>query len=347
MSKLFSRAKNKVLDKFFKQFLLKKKVKQGYAAFVANGVTPPDSYLAFIQLYCSTNGKHTEEFQKKLSSLHPPAPASEKISRTLGKLSSADFQNINTTLNKDGYACFEKKLSPEIVDRLNTFALRTPSTTPPTYSSPLIYDPQKPVAEIYRFGMNDLMSNADIQQLIMDPALIHIAREYLGCEPIFDFPAMWWSTSFLKEASSEAAQLYHFDLDRVKWLKIFFYLNDVTPENGPHCYIRGSHLTGSKPPSLLKRGYARIKDSELIPFYKKEDFKAVCASAGSIFAGDTKCWHKGTPLKKGHRLVLELEYTSSLFGTNYPKLSVKNSSEEFKQFCKNNKILASNIIFND
>jgi hypothetical protein len=154
---------------------------------------------------------------------------------------------------------------------------------------------------------------------------------------------MWWSTAYQKEASEEAAQLFHFDLDRIKWLKVFFYINDVTPENGPHCYIEGSHKVNAKPVDILNRGYVRIPDADLAPHYKPEAFKTVCGEAGSMFIGDTKCWHKGTPLKKGHRLVLELEYASSLFGANYPIMEVNNPSEAFKEFCAKNKTFAGHI----
>ncbi|MGZ4044617.1 MAG: phytanoyl-CoA dioxygenase family protein, partial [Bacteroidia bacterium] len=262
----------------------------------------------------------------------------------IGTFDTKNFETINKTLNRDGYAYFKNKISPEMVSSLYNYALKTPALAKKNEPK-VVFDPSNFVSEIYRFDAQDLINNKDIQSLIMDPALINVARNYLGCEPIFDFPAMWWSTSFLKEASEEAAQLYHFDMDRIKWLKIFIYLTDVNADNGPHRYIRGSHLPGTKPLELLERGYARIPDNDLVKYYKPEDFVVVCAESGTIFAGDTQCWHKGTPLKKGHRLVLELEYTSSMFGANYPKLEVKNSSPEFKKFCSQNKFYASNIHF--
>jgi hypothetical protein len=188
------------------------------------------------------------------------------------------------------------------------------------------------------------MKNKDIQDLIMDPVLMNVARNYLQCEPIFDFPAMWWSTAFQKEASHEAAQLYHFDMDRIKWLKIFIYINDVDINNGPHSYIKGSHIVGAKPDSILKRGYARIEDRELAPFYKKDDFITLTGKQGEIFAGDTKCWHKGNPLVDGHRLVLEFEYTSSLFGVNnLIEIKTSSVSDDFSQFVKKNPVYCQNI----
>ena len=300
----------------------------GYQTFLQTGKTSHEAYMSIINLYCATNGTYSEQFNSKIKLTNPPVVISGNLQGVIGNYSLVDFEKVNTELNKNGYSHFDKKLSKEVCDKLYNFALKTSARIPPSYNEKITYNPEKPLAEIYRFDLNDLANNPDIQQLMMDPVLLNIARNYLGCEPIFDFPAMWWSTAFQKQASSEAAQLYHFDMDRVKWLKMFFYINDVTMENGPHCYIQGSHLPDAKPAEMLKRGYERIPDEELHPYYKPEDVKIVCGDAGAIFAGDTKCWHKGIPLKKGHRLVLEFEYTSSMFGTNTQKLEIENCSKE-------------------
>lgn len=319
--------------------------KQGYEVFLKTGQTPHEAHMANINLFCSTNGIFNEAFNDELKQTNPPQPVPENLQGVTGIYATTDFKKINAELNEKGYVHFEQKLSKELCQRLYNYALNAPARIPPGYKEVVKYNPDKPLAEIYRLDIQDLGNNADIQQLMIDPVLVNFARNYLGCEPIFDFPAMWWSTAFQKEASDDAAQRYHFDLDRVKWLKIFFYINDVTLENGPHCYIEGSHKPKVKPAELLSRGYARIPDEDLKPYYKPEAFKVACGEAGSIFMGDTKCWHKGMPLKEGHRLALELEYTSSLFGANYPKIEVVNAGAGFKEYCLKNKTFASNIHF--
>lgn len=339
--------KQRIKSKFKKSENHLKIFTEGYKTFEKTGKTSNEAYMAFINLYCSSNGKFNEKINKEIVANNLPKKITEPINGIIGNLNEQEFQKVNQTLNNDGYVYFDKKIPTATVAKIRDYALSKPARTAPKYDTPVIYNPANPISEIYRFDILDLINNLEIQKLIMDPALINVARNYLGCEPIFDFPAMWWSTSFLKEASSEAAQLYHFDLDRIKWLKVFIYLSDVTPENGPHSYIRGSHLPDSKPKKLLNRGYARIPDADLIKHYKAEDFITVYADSGTIFAGDTKCWHKGTPLKKGNRLVLEFEYTSSMFGANYPKLEINNTTTEFKDFCKNNSVYAGNFKFND
>ena len=317
--------------------------RQGYEVFLKTGQTPLDANMANINLYCSTNGVFNEAFNDSLKLTNPPQIIEGSLEGVAGVFTKNDFSIVNAEMNEKGYVHFDKKLSQETCQSIYNYALQTAALIPPAYDKKIMYHPEAPLAEIYRFDVQDLVNNKDIQQLMMDPVLLNFARNYLGCEPIFDFPAMWWSTAFQKEASSEAAQLYHFDMDRVKWLKVFFYINDVTIDNGPHCYIEGSHKPGAKPAHLLERGYARIPDADVEPYYLPDAVKVICGEAGSMFIGDTKCWHKGTPLKKGHRLVLELEYTSSLFVANLPKMIIHNASDAFKEFCNTHQTFASNI----
>src|SRR5690606_10997252 len=93
----------------------------------------------------------------------------------------------------------------------------------------------------YNFSRASILRSRELQQLIFDDSLRAVAQEYLGCKPILDHLAFWWSAPFEGKARSEAAQMYHFDMDRIKFLKFFFYITDVNPNNGPHCYVRGSH----------------------------------------------------------------------------------------------------------
>ncbi len=317
---------------------------KGYEMFLQTGKTPNEAHMALIDLYCLTNGEFNESFNKKIGLTNPPINVDSDLSGVVGSFSLGKFADVNFKLNQKGYFHFDKKLSKEFCEKLYQFSLVTP-TSIQSSDKKVLYDSENPMADAYRFDMQDVINNPEIQQLVMDPVLLNIARNYLNCEPIFDFVGLMWTTAFMKEPSARAAQLYHFDMDRVKWLKVFIYINEVTLENGPHCYIEGSHKPGNKPDELLQRGYARIKDEELLPLYRQADVKIVCGEAGSIMVGDTKCWHKGQNLKNGHRLILDFEYTSSLFGANYPKLAVKNSTQAFKDFCKKNRIFASNIDF--
>ena len=99
----------------------------------------------------------------------------------------------------------------------------------------ILFDPKDKKSNIYKFNSNDLIQNQWVQKLIMDPVLINIAANYLVVNPILILQ-LCGGPQTLKQ-KEDAAQEYHFDLDRPKWLKIFIYLTDVNKDNGPHCYI--------------------------------------------------------------------------------------------------------------
>jgi hypothetical protein len=168
------------------------------------------------------------------------------------------------------------------------------------------------------------MSN-EVKNLITDESLIYFAQEYMGCTPILDLFAMWWSAPYSKgKVQSEVAQMYHFDMDRIKFIKFFFYLTEVDSETGPHCYIRGSH---KGLPSILQRD-GRFTDQEIIANFNEKDILELCGDKGTLIAVDTMGLHKGKPLTKGERLIFQIEFTNSLFGAPFNQLRFSRADSQ-------------------
>lgn len=307
----------------------------GFLYFKFFGTTPYISHMAMVNLYCLTNGKFLSKFSEKEKFTFYV----KQQSKLFNNVKTNDLKKVVEEINKEGYKIFDYQLNPKAVKDLKSLSYKLKAKVG---EDQIIFDPEDKKSNIYKFNPNDIINNHWVQHLIMDPVLINIAGFYLGSNPIFDFAAMWWSTD-LKEKKEDGAQEYHFDLDRPKWLKIFIYLTDVNKDNGPHCYISGTHKVGNKPQEILNKGYVRVADFELEKYYPKSSFKEVTGPAGTIVFGDTGCWHKGKPIVKGDRLILQLEYTSSLFGLNLPKFRISNPSTAFSKFCENNKVFTKNI----
>ena len=108
-------------------------------------------------------------------------------------------------------------------------------------------------------------------------------------------------------------------------MKFFVYLTDVDISSGPHCYIEGTHRPKSKK-NFLKKGYVRIPDNEIKMNYPSEIIKEIKGEAGTIIVGDTSCFHKGLPPINSKRLILEFEYSNSLFGSETTKISSSNKN---------------------
>jgi hypothetical protein len=309
------------------------RVARGALHFARTGTTPADAYHSLIWLHCRTNGR-SNDWLHALVRRRSRAVAIRTADGVLGKFSEADLACCAEQIRREGYFRFDVRLPADVCDRLAAFARSMEAvTSPPRDGCPAraIYDPTHPIAEAYRFEEQVLVGQPDIQTLMADPSLIALAQAYLGCMPVLSVAAMWWSTSarFSDAAKAELAQMYHFDMDRIKWLKFFFYLNDVTSDSGPHCFIAKSHRAGHQPPSLLKRGYVRIRDEELETHYPPEDRIEITGPRGSIFAADTRGFHKGITPRKGDRLLLQLEFCDTLFGASYmrPSLSAGIDSE--------------------
>ena len=125
---------------------------------------------------------------------------------------------------------------------------------------------------------------------------------------------MWWQTDLLSNPDSEAAQFYHYDMDGIKWLKVFIYLTDVTAKTGPHTFIRSSHIAGNIPEEILKLGYTRLTDEMISRLYSSDYVKEFVGEKGTVIIEDTRGLHKAKHVQSGDRLILQLQYSSSLFG---------------------------------
>jgi hypothetical protein len=70
---------------------------------------------------------------------------------------------------------------------------------------------------------------------------------------------------------------------------------------------------------MLRRGYVRLTDEEVLRHYGKKRCVQVTAPRGSIIIEDTRGLHKGSNVSGSPRLILQLQFSNSLFGTNYTK----------------------------
>ncbi len=106
-------------------------------------------------------------------------------------------------------------------------------------------------------------------------------------------------------------------MDRLRFIKFFVYLTDVGPHNGPHVVVRGTH---NKRPAVFYKD-RRFTDEEVNAAFPDGEVRSIEGPAGTVLAVDTSALHKGQPLESGHRLLLQVEYTNSLFGQAYTRIS--------------------------
>lgn len=247
--------------------------------------------------------------------------------------SVAQQDRVVETLMRDGYCASPISLTTaqmeDLKASLKSQNFRTKGAHPETLNGAqlLAYEitggsPSTVDGDTYWLEDMDALAHDPLfVKLAFDPYIIAIATRYLGCPPIHVQTNAWFSfpgdTS--KHNLSMNGQLFHQDKEFIKFFKVFIYLTDVGMEQGPHSYVEGSHRD-----ELHRKGVAlsdRVTDADIGRYYDRARIKTVTGPAGSILFGDTSCVHKGESVTRGMRIMLQLEYASSLYLSPVPPFS--------------------------
>ena len=316
-------------------------VAAGLVCYRLSGNTPDFAYRGMVRLFTLTRGYSNDLMSRWIGWFRRPYRL-DSAAGILGLDDPARMREAVHSLRENGYVVFEEQLPAELCDKLLQFALTHPCQPRARdggqgAGAPMtVYPRQKPDAIIYDFLPADLINQPDVQRLMSDRSFIALAQEYLGAQPVLDTVNLWWTTAFSRQPDQAAAQLYHFDMDHVRWLKVFIYLTDMTPTSGPHCFVAGSHRTQGIPVNLLDRGYVRLTDADVSMNFPPQKAMEFHGRAGTIIVEDTRGLHKGRPVLENDRLMFELEFSNSLFGAVLPNRGkiARYHDAAFGQFVK-------------
>jgi hypothetical protein len=321
---------------------------RGLYSYYSRGEADEQAWRYFLERHCTTNGRSTERLAQVLRAMRPPRRV-VSAAGLLGNISAAQIKNIVGLLERDGYYVFGGLLPAELCDEIERFARFTPALVygcNGVASGRVLFDQAAPISKRYFIPLEDIVTNQGMQRLIADPVLLAVAEQYLKAHPILCGADMWWSSTLGDSPGDDGAQEFHFDFDGAPiWLKYFIYLTDVTPSNGPHVFVRGSHLANHpRAAAILRRGYVRISDDDISDAFGKENIVELCGARGTILAVDTRGFHKGKLPLTGYRLVAQLFYCCPQFNVHrarqqlpskiHPTLAaaVKTTPKVFERF---------------
>jgi hypothetical protein len=322
---------------------------RGLYDYYRRGEVSQRAWSGLLDAFCRTNGRHTETLKPILRWLRPPrAPA--MVLGALGAFSIAEQKRIAQCIAGDGFYIFESLLPPEICDEIENFAKSTPArpdNRPDLPQEFAPFEPSHPTAHSYRFANEAIVTGRGMQRLMADAAFLGIAETYLQMRPVIGGTDLWWSVAFGNGPGDEAAQIFHFDFDAPPaWLKLFVYLNDVDANNGPHIFIRGSHLANHPAAATLRaRGYQRISDEEITQAFGYNSVVEIKGKRGTVFFADTRGFHKGKMPNVGVRLLAQMIYCHPAFAnhgarhllppTIDPELAaaIARSPDVFERYC--------------
>ena len=121
--------------------------------------------------------------------------------------------------------------------------------------------------------------------------------------------------------------------------KIFIYITDTTLDGGPHEYVEGTNKVYAKHRNLLKKGYKRIDEKNIYNYYDITQIKKILGKKGTIFVGDTSCFHRGYPPIKNDRLLLVLEYSKFIIWRKIYKIKTSKNIDLDNRLNIKNKVV--------
>ena len=310
----------------------------GIKTYHKTGHTPPVSYYAMRELYAKTDGRINALLATYFRLRYRRYKFNGNYNGIFSNSAKSQLIDISYQIKRDGCYVFPWKLSKDTVSKIYNFVSEIPCFPHPSSPERLIsynslttsYPGYLFDNPTYPISTKLLLQSVAVQDIIFDESILFLVQAYLGCKPVLTSVACWWSVPLCKEPEFGSAQFYHYDMGRLKFIKFFFYLTDVTSENGPHCYVKRSHR--SKPKSL--RADKRKTDEEVYQCYSDDQCIEICGDAGTIIAADTSGLHKGKAVKSGCRLILQLEYSVSLFGADYERMHILACREEVQKMIK-------------
>ena len=144
--------------------------------------------------------------------------------------------------------------------------------------------------------------------------ILQIANAYFGMYARLRYCNVWHT--FATQVSARDSQLWHYDHEDRRILKVFVYLSDVDGGAGPFTYAAGSHSKGKvrQEPAFTRergKGPKRSNDSQMVKVVPAERWVEGVGPEGTIIFADTRGYHRGGLARERDRIMYHCMFTSS------------------------------------
>ena len=294
-----------------------RKMAEAYSRYADNGINTVDEYYQFRQTFTETKGVSNQVFSKVLASHIKPEPYSKS---TMFDVEDRDgtIRGAVRSLQRDGLWIAKFKVPDNLIESLKAKSLERFVAREGDAIDRMFAGDKTAPAQV-KSNYSWVTTFDEMYRISSDPLLTTIVHQYLGVPPIFDTPVVFLNSAapLDEKGLSDHAQLYHHDLHRLQFVKLFIYLTDVDAGSGPHAMIKGSHR--SRPDAMWADG--RHTDAAVTASGLMANETRITGKAGTVFLVDTSALHKGVHPDNNARLLAQVQYTNSLFGKPLPSIS--------------------------
>jgi hypothetical protein len=198
----------------------------------------------------------------------------------------------------------------------------------------------------YYHPVSDIVAAPRLLEIATSPDVLALVAEYFGTLPIVAGLGVWWLSG---DAKTDGDQIQHRDFVDLRFCKLFIYLDDVGPEDGPHEFVVGSHdwqrlkakITGagvtdiSRVVQALARSFQFDAIGDIEPEIArivKADVLQITGGAGTAFLEDTFGIHRAAvPAPGRHRLVFQATYSMNIDPTSYREMATLRTRDDWRR----------------
>lgn len=219
----------------------------------------------------------------------------------------APFEAIKTTLKANGICVLPNFLSSKKVVSLKDAVAELAYAEHTNQLS-------QGKSRLGRFSMDEIRANGrnEVADLICDDFYQNIANDFFS-PYLPDFHKVYCHHDV---DTMDFNNAWHFD--RGLTLKFFFYLNDVTADNGAFCYDLGSHRHNAVKQHLWWEAKTPILN--YVPEEEVKDPSVIDGPAGTLIIFDVSGFHQAGKIKIGRdRWILRYHVRAGKHSSNEPR----------------------------
>ncbi|MBM3512810.1 MAG: hypothetical protein FJX59_03750 [Alphaproteobacteria bacterium] len=171
---------------------------------------------------------------------------------------------------------------------------------------------------VLNYSAAAVMKAPHLWRLTTDPTLLEAIQVYLGAPPTLVDVSAWWAMP--QTAQAWGAQIYHRDVNDFRSCKLFYYLTDCGPDDGPHVFVKRSHdpahvmsrLVAAGMDPAQRHGLFAGSGRHLAPHIETvfgPDVTEITGQAGTCFVENTYGFHRAKVPTRQPRLLVQALYS--------------------------------------
>jgi Phytanoyl-CoA dioxygenase (PhyH) len=270
--------------------------------------------------------------QRRVTDINEREGIADRFAATLPCSRADDLASHSeaiTKLRDDGIVFLDGVISDAQLIDIRKYFAKLPAHDPyrPDQGKFLAPDEVPVQTHVSHYSYDQILAAPHLMDIANDPRILLAVEGVLGAKPTLAAIRVWWSTP-TQDGEPEHAELFHRDVDDLRFVKLFVYLTDVDVNTGPHIFVSGSHRQNR----LM--AISRYKDSEVEQAFGSANILTLTGKAGTAFLENTFGMHRGMPPRQGPRLIFQPLYTLRpvIFGPRKPIGHLEDFSGSFDPY---------------